>query len=263
MGLRFVLIVRLGCVCEGLGMLDLRFGDWRDELADVECDALIADPPYSEKTHAGNWAGCTESKDPSLARKGIDDKRSRRKPISYAAWTDVDAEEFVAHWSSRVSGWMVLITDDILAPAIRAAGESAGRYVFSAIPFVEIGKCPRMNGDGPASWTCWVIAMRPKERRFMSWGSLPGAYCFRKGSIEQVKLVTGGKPLRLMDALVRDYSRPGDLVCDPFAGGGTTALACSSLGRRFVGSEIDPETYAAAMKRLSGGVTLDLFGGAA
>lgn len=37
------------------------------------------------------------------------------------------------------------------------------------------------------------------------------------------------------------YSFPGDLVGDPFVGSGTTAVAALKLGRRFRGSDIDPE----------------------
>lgn len=241
--------------------VDFRFGDWRDVLADVECDMLCTDPPYSEKTHAGFYSGCSTEKDPSLARKGLDDKRVRRRPITYAAWSEEDVGEFISSWSHRVSGWIVIVTDHILAPAIAEAGESAGRYVFAPLPFVEIGKCPRMNGDGPASWTCWVVVMRPRRVEFMKWGSLPGSYCYRRGSIEQIKAVVGGKPIRFIEALVRDYSRRGMMVCDPFGGGGTTAIACESLGRRFIGSEIDPETYLGAKARIDGGVQIDLFGG--
>lgn len=239
--------------------IDLRCGDWRDVLADVECDALICDPPYSEKTHAGFYSGCSTEKDPTLARKGLDDKRVRRRPITYAAWSEEDAKEFISSWSDRVSGWIVIVTDNVLAPVIAEAGEAVGRYVFAPLPFVEIGKCPRMNGDGPASWTCWVVVMRPRRIEFMKWGSLPGSYVFRKGSIEQKKLVVGGKPIRFIEALVRDYSAAGAKVCDPFSGGGTTAIACESLGRRFVGSEIDPETYRKAKARIDGGVQMDFF----
>jgi DNA modification methylase len=53
-----------------------------------------------------------------------------------------------------------------------------------------------------------------------------------------------------MRAIVRDYSRPGDLVCDPCAGGGTTLLAAIMEGRRAIGSEIDPVTFEKAVKRL-------------
>lgn len=49
-----------------------------------------------------------------------------------------------------------------------------------------------------------------------------------------------GKPEWLMRALVRDYSRAGDLVCDPLAGYGTTLHAAIAEGRRAIGSERDP-----------------------
>lgn len=44
----------------------------------------------------------------------------------------------------------------------------------------------------------------------------------------------------------------GDLVCDPFLGGGTTGAAAVSLSRNFVGIEIDPVAMATATARLKG-----------
>jgi site-specific DNA-methyltransferase (adenine-specific) len=45
---------------------------------------------------------------------------------------------------------------------------------------------------------------------------------------------------------------PGDLVVDPFLGGGTTAFVCRELGRRFVGCDIDPAFVHVAQERLAG-----------
>jgi DNA modification methylase len=45
---------------------------------------------------------------------------------------------------------------------------------------------------------------------------------------------------------VRAYSRTGELVCDPCAGGGTTLIAAAQEGRQAVGCELDATTYAAA-----------------
>ena len=45
-------------------------------------------------------------------------------------------------------------------------------------------------------------------------------------------------PLRLAQDAVACFSRPGDLVLDPFSGRGTTALACARLGRRFAGGDL-------------------------
>jgi len=57
-------------------------------------------------------------------------------------------------------------------------------------------------------------------------------------------------PLRLAERLIKLYSWPGDLVCDPFMGWGTTALACERLGRRWIGAELSPEYVAMAQKRI-------------
>ena len=45
--------------------------------------------------------------------------------------------------------------------------------------------------------------------------------------------------------------KPGQLVCDPFTGSGTTALACKQLGLDFVGWEINKQHYETAIKRLA------------
>lgn len=42
-----------------------------------------------------------------------------------------------------------------------------------------------------------------------------------------------------MADLIERLSKPGQLVCDPFLGGGTTAVVAHALGRRFVGCDID------------------------
>lgn len=42
-----------------------------------------------------------------------------------------------------------------------------------------------------------------------------------------------------MADLVNRLTKPGQLVCDPFLGGGTTAVVSLALGRRFVGCDID------------------------
>src|SRR6185369_12432944 len=49
------------------------------------------------------------------------------------------------------------------------------------------------------------------------------------------------------------WSNPADLVCDPYAGSGTVARACRTLGRRFVGAERVPAYHAAAVTRCSDG----------
>lgn len=58
------------------------------------------------------------------------------------------------------------------------------------------------------------------------------------------------KPVKLMGDLVTRHTTPGQMVFEPYAGSGTTAIACIRHGRRFIGVEKDPVHFAAACKRI-------------
>lgn len=53
------------------------------------------------------------------------------------------------------------------------------------------------------------------------------------------------------DQLVRNFTRPGDMIVDPFCGTGTTGVAAVSLGRKFIGIDIDERRIANAKVRIS------------
>jgi site-specific DNA-methyltransferase (adenine-specific) len=57
--------------------------------------------------------------------------------------------------------------------------------------------------------------------------------------------------------LIAALTEPGDLVCDPFLGGGTTAVVCRDLGRRFVGCDVDEVAVATTRRRLAGELERD------
>ncbi|MBI4338160.1 MAG: site-specific DNA-methyltransferase [Chloroflexi bacterium] len=57
-------------------------------------------------------------------------------------------------------------------------------------------------------------------------------------------------PLQLPERCIKLFSYVGDLVLDPFAGSGTTLLACAELARRGIGVEIDPHYCEIARLRL-------------
>jgi len=58
------------------------------------------------------------------------------------------------------------------------------------------------------------------------------------------------KPLKLMSYLIILGSRHGDVILDPFMGSGTTCVAASQLGRRYIGIELLAEYVNIARKRL-------------
>lgn len=57
-------------------------------------------------------------------------------------------------------------------------------------------------------------------------------------------------PIKLPTLCIQAGSRVNDLVIDPFAGSGTTLLAASILGRRYIGFDLNPKYVAIAQKRL-------------
>lgn len=229
---------------------ELIHGDYR--ALDIECDTLMSDPPYSARTHTGH--------DQCEHRTNTDG--SARRALSYAAWDEHDVNVFVDYWAPRTRGWFVVMCDHYQAQHYEARLSHHGRYVFSPVQFVWTGSRVRLQGDGPAQWSTSIVVARPRTREYVRWGALPGAYVLKAGARDGDHHI-GGKPLALMRALVRDYSRPGALVCDPCAGYGTTLDAARQEGRQAVGTEIDADTYAIAAKRLGRPFTPQLFGGVA
>lgn len=58
------------------------------------------------------------------------------------------------------------------------------------------------------------------------------------------------KPIALMEYLVKLVSREGQIVLDPFAGSGSTCVACVNLDRKYIGFEMDKNYSEIAEKRI-------------
>ena len=216
--------------------MQLLLGTWQDMLGDIGMvDVLISDPPFSPRVHAS-------------APTRNDDVDAEGLAPSYAPWTRDDVDAFVAHWSPRVRGWMHCLCDDEMIPWYRAAYERAGRVAFAPVVCVIRGMSVRTRGDGPSSEAIYAMVARPKGAEFARWGTLPGAYV---GNRELGAKSGRGKPRWLTDAFVRDYSRVGDLVCDPLAGYGGTLISALLQGRRAIGAEQDEEAVNEAFARAS------------
>jgi DNA modification methylase len=67
-------------------------------------------------------------------------------------------------------------------------------------------------------------------------------------------------PRALPERFIRQYTNPGDLVLDPFAGVGTSIRMAVELGRRGIGFEIDPDEAERARAWLREPVTRSFFG---
>ncbi len=205
--------------------------------ADLFGNALITDGPYGARTHKGH----------NEAHKQVTDAtgQATRRAITYEPWTEENVRELIGWAKPRISGWMACFTSHDLVMPYMEAYESYGLYAFA--PVSVIIPRPRLLGDGPASWTCYLCVARPRTREFMRWRCLPGMY---RSSSERGVPVVGAKRVTLMEEIIRDYSNRGDTIVDPCTGGGSTGVAALRMGRDFQGAEMNPELAAFAEDRI-------------
>lgn len=97
--------------------------------------------------------------------------------------------------------------------------------------------------DCELAWTSFKSAVRKYE--FLWNGMLQQNMKNKEKRIHPTQ-----KPADLFGMILRDYSKEGDLILDPFSGSGTTAVACHNLNRRFICIEKDPDYWEASVKRL-------------
>jgi site-specific DNA-methyltransferase (adenine-specific) len=214
--------------------------DWRDAGDLPEVDAVIEDPPYGARTHSGQGHKRTANAAGMLSDSG---------DLGYAHWMPEDVDRACSDADAACCGWIVAMTSHDLIHAYEQSLGAVNRYVFAPLAIVIPGMNVRLQGDGPSNWTIHMMVARRRGQKH-AMGTKPGAYT---GHTSDPSLgVSGSKPLSLMEAIIRDYSEPGDLVLDRFAGSGTTGVAALRMGRRFVGYERKPEHFDIAVRRLQG-----------
>lgn len=77
----------------------------------------------------------------------------------------------------------------------------------------------------------------------------PGMTSMRQGRLDDLALHPTVKPIALVADAIRDCSKKGQLVLDPFSGSGTTILAAERTGRVGAALEIDPAYVDVAIER--------------
>lgn len=209
-------------------------------LAAGSVGVTLCDPPYEQEAHTqGRRAR------PVGGGEGAD-----VRPLDFEPITEAERTEAAAEISRLTTRWIVVFCQVEAAMKWKAALENGGARYMRTMVWIKPDATPQFTGDRPGmGYESMVVAYGVSSRSRWNAGGKRGVYEF---SGDACKIHMTQKPLPLMDALVRDFTDPGELVLDPFAGSGTTGVACKRLGRRFLGFERDPKFHAAAVKRLDG-----------
>lgn len=232
-------------------------GDWQTALADLlagSVDHVITDPPYSEHVHSKSRAGARKT--PLLDGNGRLTKCavSRAKDFGFECITHTELHA-AANLAERVARRWFLAFSDVESAHHWAEAFESFDYVRTLFWHRPNGT-PQFTGDRPAAQVEAITVMHPKGRKCWNGGGRGNLYTFNVVNQQAPKRDNNTrehptqKPLDLMLALVADFTDPGDLILDPYAGSGTTGVAALRLGRRFLGCERNPEWAELARERL-------------
>lgn len=198
-------------------------------------DHLITDPPYTPHVHASG-------------RRGDAECVAVERDLGFASLTD-ELRRLTAREAGRlVRRWVVVFCPLESTQPWKMTLENNGlEYIRTGI-WVKDGAAPQFTGDRPANGAeALAIAHHPGQKKWNGGGRV---------GIWWTPIVRGGrlhpaqKPLRLMRQLIEEFTDPGDLILDPFAGSGTTLRAALDLRRAAIGIEQDAAHCQNAVNRL-------------
>lgn len=222
---------------------------YRRALGGETAALLLTDPPYCLLTRRRKGG------DPREKRAGV---KIDREPV--LRFDDVRAyrrftEEWLAKAAAQVQGPLVVWTNFLGKEPIRAVARELGRV--EAGEFVWAKKASQREGNEQ------LLRVYETALVFLP-GPLPGlgpadvqrVWCVAAGYDDDGEAARWGnhpnhKPFSVLEPLVRQWSRPGDLVLDPFAGSGSIPAAALRLHRRVACIEIDVGWAAKVSRRIS------------
>lgn len=152
--------------------------------------------------------------------------------------------EDAAHLLDR-SGLLVAATEPQALPDVmKLLGEHLSYGWLHAQPLPGLNSYV-MGRAVLQAWKPWLIYTN---------GRRPMVRIHRHGDTARPTVLGSGDPLPQDGTpaafLIEQFTRPGDYVCDPFAGDGTLGEVAVQLGRYFIGCEADPTQFESAVERL-------------
>lgn len=225
---------------------------WLRSLADKSVDVCIMDPPYSEHVHSKSMrSGDSRSRKPRATGEARRETLAKRA-LGFAH-LDPKLQRKVAAEVARVTKRWVLVfcTVEMQRDWSEALEHFRLQHVRTGV-WVKPNAAPQFTGDRPsAGWEAIEIAHPKGKKRWNGGGhSAVWTHAIATGSYRGDRVHSAEKPVALMLDLVRLFTDPGEMVIDPFAGSGTTGVACVRLGRRFMGAELDAKMAEHARARL-------------
>jgi len=222
---------------------------YRRALRGERAGVLLTDPPYCLLTRRRKGG------DPRDKRAGV---KIDREPV--VRFEDVRAyrrftEEWLPKAAAHVDGALIVWTNFL--------GKEPIRSVARGLKYVEAGELVWAKRASEREGNEQLLRVYETALVFLkeplpapAAGDLARVWCVAAGYDEDGEATRWGnhpnhKPFAVLEPLVRQWTRPGDLVVDPFAGSGSIPAAALRLQRRAACSEIQADWAGLTSRRLS------------
>ena len=186
-------------------------------------DLVITDPPYLVNYRDRNGRRLENDDNPAAVLPVFDDIYRTLKPnrlcITFCGWSALPA--FTASWDKagfRIVGHIVWTKPYASRKALTAYHHESAYVLAKGWP-----EKPQNPFRDVQDWTYSGNRLHPTE-----------------------------KSVEVIAPLIRAFSKPGELVLDPFLGSGTTAVAAALAGRDYLGIELERKYCDLAVRRLEG-----------
>lgn len=233
-------------------------GDALIELPKLETasvDAVVTDPPYS----SGGMFRADRTNFTTDQKYTVSEYQGKRQNFSgdnmdQRAWLGWSMEWLrEARRVTKDGGYLCVFTDWRQLPTLTDAIQWTG-WIWRGVLAWDKTEAAKGPHTGYFSYQCefiaWATNGQVQAKPSLAEGGegrMPG--CYRRAVSQSDKFHQTGKPTDVMRWLVR-CAPPHGTVLDPFAGSGTTGVACYHEGREFIGIELDPHWHAVADKRV-------------
>ncbi len=203
-------------------------------MADAKADMIVTDPPYNV----------------DYANSAKDKMRGKDRPILNDNLGDGFYDFLLAAMTpmlSRCSGAVYVAMSsselDTLQSAFRAAGGKWSTFIIWAKNTFTLGRADYQRQYEP------ILYGWPEGENRHWCGDRDQGDVWNIKKPQKNDLHPTMKPVELVERAIRNSSRPGDIVLDPFGGSGTTLIAAEKTGRIGWLIELDPKYVDVIVRR--------------
>lgn len=195
--------------------------DVMKEMPSRSVDLIVTDPPYLVRYVDRSGRSVRNDDNEAWLKPAFSEMRRVLKDgqfcVSFYAWNKVD--RFMEAWREAGFG----IAGHIVFPKRYASSSRFMKYQHEQAYLL-------VKGHG-------ALPLNPPP------DVIPWTYTGNKLHPTQ-------KPVGIFAPIIEAFTKPGDIVLDPFCGSGSTLVAARDMGRRFAGIELDPVHHLTAATRL-------------